>query len=69
MFCLQKKDIQIFGQNDIYFVKYCLLLTFESNYRVLRTQSFTSLKADICQDINGGFEFGGDWWCLNGTFP
>ena len=32
----------------------------------LRTQSFTSLKADPRQDINGGFDFSR---CLNGTFP
>ena len=29
-------------------------------------QSFTSLKADIRQDIDGGFAFSR---CLNGTFP
>ena len=32
----------------------------------LRTQSFTSLKADLRQDINGGFALSR---CLNGTFP
>ena len=32
----------------------------------LRDQSFTLLKADLCQDINGGFTFSK---CLNGTFP
>ena len=31
-----------------------------------RAQSFTSLKADLRQDINGGFAFSR---CLNGTFP
>ena len=31
-----------------------------------RVQSFTSLKVDLHQDINGGFAFGR---CLNGTFP
>ena len=29
-------------------------------------QSFTSLKADLRQDINGGFAFSR---CLKGTFP
>ena len=33
---------------------------------ILRAQSFTSLKADLRQDINGGFTFSR---CLNGTFP
>ena len=33
---------------------------------ILWAQSFTSLKADQSQDINGGFEFNR---CLNGTFP
>ena len=32
----------------------------------LRDQSFTSLKADLRQDINGSF---GLSRCLNGTFP
>ena len=33
----------------------------------LRVQSFsTLLKADLRQDMKGGFAFG---WCLNGTFP
>ena len=32
----------------------------------LGAQSFTSLKADLRQDINGGFVFSR---CLNGTFP
>ena len=32
----------------------------------LGAQSFTSLKADLFQDINGCFAFGR---CLNGTFP
>ena len=31
----------------------------------LRAQSFTSLKADLCQDINGGFAFSR---CLNEKF-
>ena len=31
-----------------------------------RFQSFTSLKADVHQDLNGGFAF---CRCLNGTFP
>ena len=31
-----------------------------------RAYSFTSLKEDLHQDINGGFAFS---WCLNGTFP
>ena len=35
-------------------------------YLVFRTQSFTSLKADIHQDIKGGFAF--NLW-LNATFP
>ena len=34
--------------------------------RLGRTQSFTSLKEDLCQDIKGGFAF---CRCLNGTFP
>ena len=29
-------------------------------------QFFTSLKEDLCQDINRGFAFSK---CLNGTFP
>ena len=32
----------------------------------LRDQSFTSLKADLCQDISGSFAFSR---CINGTFP
>ena len=32
----------------------------------VRAQSFTSLKADLRQDLNGGFAFSR---CLNGTFP
>ena len=32
----------------------------------LRSQSFTSLMADLRQDINGVFSFSR---CLNGTFP
>ena len=33
---------------------------------ITRAQSFTTLKADLCQDnINGGFAFSR---CLNGTF-
>ena len=32
----------------------------------LRAQSFTSLKADLHQDINGGLAFSR---CLNGIFP
>ena len=32
----------------------------------LRSQSFTSLMADLCQDINRGFAFSR---CLNGIFP
>ena len=31
-----------------------------------RAQSFTSLKADLRQDINRGFAFS---WCHNGSFP
>ena len=31
-----------------------------------RAQLFTSWKADLSQDINGGFAFS---WCLNGIFP
>ena len=31
-----------------------------------RAQSFTSLRADLCQDINGGFAI---TRCLAGTFP
>ena len=33
---------------------------------ILRAQLFTSLKADLCQDINEGFAL---IKCLNGTFP
>ena len=36
----------------------------ESTIRTLRLQSFTSLKADLVHDINGGFAFS---WRLNGT--
>ena len=42
-----------------------VILDFVPNHS--RPQSFTSLKADLCQDINGGFAF--SRWCLNGTFP
>ena len=35
-------------------------------FKILRDQSFTSLKEDIRQDINGRFAFSR---CLNGTFP
>ena len=35
-------------------------------FQRLRAQSFTSLTADIRQDINRGFTFSR---CLNGTFP
>ena len=34
-------------------------------YCLLRAQSFTSVKADLRQDIKGGFAFSR---CLNGTF-
>ena len=35
-------------------------------FSLFRAQSFTSLKADLHQDINGGFPFSRR---LNGTFP
>ena len=35
-------------------------------FRVPRAESFTSLKADLHQEINGGFPFSRR---LNGTFP
>ena len=46
----------------------CLLFfnRFFSNVSIFRDQSITSLKADLRQDINGGFAFSS---CLNGTFP
>ena len=42
-----------------------MIFCLNSNY-LLRVQSFTSLKADLRQDINGGFAI--SIW-LNGTFP
>ena len=42
-------------------------LSFKGIYFIpLRAQSFTSLKADLCQDINGGLAF---YRWINGTFP
>ena len=41
--------------------------TVDGNYPILQgTQSFTSLKTDLCQDINRGFASSR---FLNGTFP
>ena len=38
---------------------------YAASFLTIRAQSFTSLKADLCQDINRGFAFSR---CLNGTF-
>ena len=43
--------------------------TYKQQSEVLPTsgaQLFTSLKADLCQDMNGGFAYSR---CHNGTFP
>ena len=45
---------------------YLGILDYFSIFKSLWAQSFTSLKADLCQDINGGFAFSR---CLNGIFP
>ena len=39
---------------------------FQNIFRHHGAQLFTSLKADLSQDINGGFAFN---MCLNGIFP
>ena len=50
---------------------FCRIMKCKSLYKkkllcILRAQSFTSLKADLRQDINGGFAFSK---CLNGILP
>ena len=39
---------------------------FAARWQSLRAQSYTTLKADLRQDINGGFAFSR---CRNGIFP
>ena len=53
---------------DMHFYYYFFFTTYFFMYYVIkfRAQSFTSLKAVLCQDMNGGFTFSR---CLNGTFP
>ena len=48
-------------ENIIIFCYFCV-----HDYCQQRAQSFTSLKADLRQDINGGLAFS---QCQNGTFP
>ena len=38
----------------------------KNSVNCFRAQSFTSLMADLCQDISGGSAFSR---CLNGTIP
>ena len=45
--------------------KYIIFLIFKK-YIIYRAQLFTSMKADLSQDINWSFAFSR---CLNGTFP
>ena len=55
---------------------YVMFLYFVHKYKTYKQQSevlptsgaqlFTSLKADLCQDMNGGFAYSR---CHNGTFP
>ena len=58
-----------FRQNDNILtdtIRMIIRTIIKSQNNVLRrAQSFTSLKADLCQDISGGFAFSR---CLNGTF-
>ena len=75
-YCINDKELQVLDKSG----RRSILGCFSNNGQVIfhncisrdmgchgyGAQLFTSFKADLCQDINGGFAFGR---CLNGTFP